>query len=100
MSSQRNLMYHAYMMQIEDSEKYTIFKSRDVSERLDSDVNHTTALIYKCIRAGLMAKVGREGVANLYMLTKRGVDRGVLYMMNFNPITQKLRTDEEKTNGR
>ena len=92
-------MYWAYLMQVED-DKYTIFTSRDLSKYLDSDINHTTAMIHKCIKAGLIAKVGRDvehdGRANLYTLTKRGNERGLYYMRNFNPITQKLRTENEE----
>lgn len=99
MTDQRNLMYQAYMMQVEDV-KYTIFKSSDLTKRLDSDIFHTTALIHKCIKAGLIAKVGRDvehdGRANLYTLTELGNSRGLYYMRNFNPITQTLRTNKEE----
>ena len=93
---QRRIIYSAYMAQLEDSDKYTIFKSRDIASILDVPIANVAALIRKCMLAELISKVGREKQASLYTLTSEGNKRGLYYMRNYNPIIGKLRTDKEE----
>lgn len=86
---QRTVIYNAYLMGF-DKEDNAIFKSRDISKITDVDVVHVSALIMKCIKADLIRRAGREGRAQLYELTPRGVDRGEWLFYHYNPLTNEI----------
>ena len=87
---QRTVVYSAYVLMLEDPEKYTLFRSRDIANAAGVDVAHTAALIRKCYLAGLISKEGMEGRTMKYKLTKRGVDRGEYYFEHWNQVTNEF----------
>ena len=85
---QRTVIFSAYVLMLEDPEKYTLFRSRDIAKEAGVDVAHTAALIRKCYLVGLISKKGMEkGHIMRYKLTERGVERGEYYFEHWNQIT-------------
>lgn len=87
---QRMVIYTAYVAQLDDPE-YILFSSRDIAYMLDVPVINVAAIIHKCVRSRLISKVGREKSADIFSLTKDGMNRGLYYAENYNPITRTLR---------
>jgi len=88
---QRTTIYNAYLLMVGDEDRYTIFKTIDISNATDVDIKYVSASISKCIHAKLVKKVGKEGRAGLYKLTKDGLNRGEYYFQHWNPITNELK---------
>ena len=87
---QRTVIFQAYMLLLGDEDRYTKFKSRDISEVTGVDTVHVSALIMKCIKVDLIRRVGKDGRAQLYELTDRGISRGEFYFKNYNSVTNTL----------
>ena len=84
---QRTVVFTAYILMLEDPDKYITFRSRDIAKVVDVTVSHTSALIRKCYLAGLISKKGMKGRTMIYELTNYGVERGKYYFDHWNQIT-------------
>lgn len=87
---QRTTIYNAYLLMVGDEDRYTIFKTTDITNVTGVDTKYVSASIAKCIQSKLIKKVGKEGRAGLYTLTNDGINRGEYYFQHWNPITNEL----------
>ena len=87
---QRTTIYNAYLLKMNNADKYTLFKSRDISKVTGVDTAHVSALLLKCVKAGLVRKAGKEGNATLYELTAKGLNRGDWLFEHYNPVTNEI----------
>ena len=87
---QRTVIYNAYLLMVGDEDRYTTFKTIDISNVTGVGTKHVSALISKCIQVKLIKKVGKDGRAALYKLTDNGINRGEYYFQHWNPITNEI----------
>lgn len=87
---QRQVIYTAYELQKEDHDRYQIFKTRDIIDRLCAPRGNVAGVIHKATEAGLIKMVGKKGTIGLYTLTQDGLKRGAWYMEHYNIITGEI----------
>lgn len=90
----RRTIYEAHNMYIDG---YKEFGLHDIMPRINADIFHSSAIVSKCIKAGLIMKTGekKDGLT-IYKLTKGGRSRGEYYEKYYNPITGQLRNEVEQ----